>query len=392
MGLMNALGAGFEVASKVGGESAQHYLTSQIEADRQARLLELQSSYRTTEKIAEEDRAVARADTERTRQDAKAGALAAERAAPQISSGRAALEAADAAGTLPEGVLREGLMGLGSYKPVPTYGERLLAEGKTTEAARLAESDEAQTRQAGRDKVADDKDARDLKLREKQETRLAGVAADDARLKKIQIGQAEEVETWRKKMTDKNLPEAERKEAKEMYQALSGKDADKWSIVKGKDTLGNEVIFGRQNDKTGAYEKFDGTGFVSAGAPGEAQPVEFNGVVIGKATTKAEADKLIAEAKTKKSTGGSGGEGGSNNLVSNARQYKSLSEKLRALEASVETSPNRQASERRINEIKQELRSKFDGWSDEKAADILGAVASNFAPRPQRSMMGAAAE
>jgi hypothetical protein len=146
---------------------------------------------------------------------------------------------------------------------------------------------------------------RQLSLQEKQEKRLAAVSSTDQKLKQIQLGQAQEVETLRKRAGDKSLTPAERAEAKEMYQVLSGKDADQWEIVKVKDQMGTEVVTGRQNKKTGAYQKFTGDGFADSAAPaagGKAQwdnstgDVIVGGKVVGNAKSQEEAMRIARGA------------------------------------------------------------------------------------------------
>lgn len=97
----------------------------------------------------------------------------------------------------------------------------------------------------------------------------SAASAADARLTQLKIDQLKEADDWRKKAGDMALTPEERENARDMVQLLSGKDADRWEIVKSKDNLGVEQVVGRQNKTTGEFQRFTGTGFAASERGGE---------------------------------------------------------------------------------------------------------------------------
>jgi hypothetical protein len=77
----------------------------------------------------------------------------------------------------------------------------------------------------------------------------------------------------------------------------------------------------------------------------------------------------------------------SSELISNARDFVDTSDKISALRANLEGSPNRAASAQRIAELEKRI-AKLDGWTREKANDVLSANARRFAPESRKSIMG----
>jgi hypothetical protein len=77
----------------------------------------------------------------------------------------------------------------------------------------------------------------------------------------------------------------------------------------------------------------------------------------------------------------------SSELISNARDFVDTSDKISALRANLEKSPNLAASAQRIAELEKRI-AKLDGWTREKANDVLSANARRFAPESRKSIMG----
>lgn len=154
MGLMGAVGAGL---SEAGGAAAQiglEQVKSAIEEDRAARLAELQSQIKMRDEQTIRGRNVADAATERSRVETEASAIAGQRkvtppdVAAQTEASAVALEKAYEAGTLPDSIKQQGLIGLSKYATdaaVPdtkvTARDRLQAQGEHKELAKLEQRD-----------------------------------------------------------------------------------------------------------------------------------------------------------------------------------------------------------------------------------------------------------
>lgn len=156
MGFLGGVGKGVADVSK-------SYLDNEFEAMKAERIAEATSRLRLSEEATIRQRGKDDAAAERTRVDTKASELAAERAGglmvPEAAASYEAMRATD-----PEGAQ----VGIDALKKAhaPTLDDRMLAEGKTTELARLQRDDITRADTKANTDADNARADRDLALRE----------------------------------------------------------------------------------------------------------------------------------------------------------------------------------------------------------------------------------
>lgn len=311
MGLMGAVGAGLAEAGGAAAQIGFAQVRSAIEEDRAARLAELQSQIKMRDDQTVRGRNVADAATERGRVETDAAAIAGQRkvtppdVAAQTDASAIALQEAQNAGTLPPGAHETGLIGLSKYATdaaVPdskvTARDRLQAQGKHEELARLEQRDNEHA--AAMDDKATDNTRLDTAL---GETMRHNKALEDQAAEKLTPAARANLEMASTYVTSAHKAEAEASKALDAARKDTMADPAKVAQLERDYQQSKAVVASAlaQYNKIGAAHFPDQwqpiTPDAAAAVPTGAQPVRVGGKVIGHASTKAEADALVAKHK-----------------------------------------------------------------------------------------------
>jgi len=312
MGLSSMMQGGLEAVggtmAKIGTEQLLTQQKAEIEALRDARLQELKLEFDATTR----SRNVADATTERARVDAEAVELASRRKVTppeveaQTDASAIALHSAQAAGTLPPGALETGLIGLSKYATdaaVPDARvrdeDRLNAKGDYAGAANVRNQNADNERRdrvderAGENVTLDNIRAdRQVAVQEGNLERANALADKQLEMLGLQVDQARE--------TGK-IPPAVLLEYNKKKTELEGVIRDitaarKTGMPVDKAALDEKTAIADEMSRMIAPYMPEGKGAPAAPAAGM-QDVRVGGKVIGQASTKAEADALVAKHK-----------------------------------------------------------------------------------------------
>ena len=257
MGLLDAVGAGLNVAAEQSAKVGLDYFHSIIQEERDARLNEM----RNQSDLMTRDRNKTDAAEERGRVASEAQVIADKR------GGLLSQSATDAytkfGETDPEGA-KLGLDAVaaakadGGYAQTPTTRDMMMAKGDYAGVANLEEKDADNTRADKAQVSADTRNDRDFKLRESElkiraaaEGRLAKGTNLDNEIKQIKLDNAKRVNTLKDEFKDAT---PERKaQINEEIQVLTGQDNDKYLPMPTKDAEGNITGYKVFDTKRGEF-------------------------------------------------------------------------------------------------------------------------------------------
>lgn len=306
------------------GEALQNVglqgVAAAIQAERDARLLEIRLSEEATIRQRGKDDAAA----ERTRVETEAADIASRRKVTppdveaQTDASAIALHSAQAAGTLPPGALETGLIGLSKYATDravpdarPTARDRMQAQGKHTEVANLQEkdvdnarADEARISNDEKWRATHEETARHNKVVESRAAEALQLKTDEREALSKAMDEYSSLIGFRAKISPNTDPRDVQKidgdiarVAAKLQQygikvdASTGR-ASQIKVVKGEVGEGDSVI---RDDGRGGVTRIDPKSLPIMGGISGAQEVRVAGKVIGHATTKQEADALVAK-------------------------------------------------------------------------------------------------
>jgi hypothetical protein len=381
---MDAIGAGFETAAKVGGESAQNWLTAQIETERAARVAEIQSEYRMKETQHASGVRLSEEETIYQRGATRAPDIRASKVADTTATEQAKLDVALDPTNVQAGLYKSEEEARSKSQLII---DDAIAKGGNKDYLKSLSAVAA----ASRDPVAQAAAQVQLEVAKLNLGKVKGELADTAELKGL--------------ISSRNAA------------SQGGADAAGIAAIDTQIAGKKNVISGGSSDEA---LKIQTTAVKLAE---EGKKLRESGNEAGAAVFENAAQELLQRAKSAQGAGGATGKtvaigdvvdgykfkggdpkvktnweksarssddteaAGSSNLIANAREFKSLSEKISSIESNLDKSPNPAASEKRLRELRSAL-AKLDGWSIEKANDVIAANSAKYAPQDRPSMLG----
>lgn len=282
MGLLGALGAGVAAAAEYGADGMMSKMKAEIEQQKQEALLMMKEQMDIRGEERKEARDKPLRDLQIGNEKLKQEGLINQRITEGVQSG----------------TLKEGQMADGSFVSVGDDGvaRRLNKDGTPMTAAR------------GKDGAIAGTDAKTFGMDAKEKLSLKAVeaqinasnssasnAALERQLNEMKVADAIKVRTLQNEFLA--AKPAERGAILEKIQVLTGKDGDKFIPLMGKDEMGNPVVVGKMNGKTG--EMWDAKGNPIGGAAKGGGDIDKLREIFGKKEPAKESNNESAKPPSK---------------------------------------------------------------------------------------------